>query len=66
MNICANVVEIHQAKQRLNDSQLAMKADISRQTLCIVKKCGRCKPATAGKIADALGVPVESILKKED
>lgn len=65
MNICTDVVEMQQAKQKLNDSQLAMKAAISRQTLCVVKKCGRCKPVTAGKLATALGVPVESIVRKE-
>lgn len=65
MNICTDIVEMQQAQQKLNDSQLAMKASISRQTLCVVKKCGRCKPVTAGKIAAALGVPVESIIKKE-
>ena len=45
MNICTDIVEMQQAKQKLNDSQLAMKASISRQTLCVVKKCGRCKPS---------------------
>ena len=35
------------------------------QNLSVILNRGRCKPVTAGKIAQALGVPVDSIIKKE-
>lgn len=65
MNISRILVEIAQAKRQMSDAELARRAGVSRQTMCVVKKSGTCKPVTAGKIAQALGVPVDSIIKKE-
>lgn len=65
MNIVRNLVEIAQAKCQMNDAELARRAGISAQTLCAAKRGDNCKPVTAGKIAQALGVPVDSIIKKE-
>lgn len=45
--------------------QLAMRVGCSAQNLSVILNRGSCKPATAGKIAAALGVPVESIVRKE-
>lgn len=45
--------------------QLAQRVGCSAQNLSVILNRGSCKPATAGKIAAALGVPVESIIKKE-
>lgn len=45
--------------------QLAQKIGCSAQNLSVILTRGSCKPATAGKIAAALGVPVENIIRKE-
>lgn len=65
MNIARNLMEIAQANRQMTDAEVARLAGISAQTLCAVKRGENCKPATAGKIAAALGVPVESIVRKE-
>lgn len=46
-------------------SQLARRMGCSAQNLSVILNRGSCKPVTAGKIAQALGVPVDSIIKKE-
>ena len=45
--------------------QLAQRVGCSAQNLSVILNRGSCKPATAGKLAAALGVPVESIVRKE-
>ena len=45
--------------------QLAQRVGCSAQNLSVILNRGSCKPATAGKIAAALGVPVESIVRME-
>lgn len=45
--------------------QLALSVGCSAQNLSVILNRGSCKPATAGKIAAALGVSVESIVRKE-
>lgn len=45
--------------------QLAQRVGCSAQNLSVILNRGSCKPATAGKIAAVLGVPVESIVRKE-
>lgn len=45
--------------------QLAQRVGCSAQNLSVILNRGSCKPATAGKIAAALGVPVERIARKE-
>ena len=53
------------ARQDITSIRLAEKAGVSRVTVSAVR-CGKaCAPATAGKIAAALGVLVESIVRKE-
>lgn len=53
------------ARKDLTNIRLAEKAGVSRVTVSAVR-CGKaCAPATAGKIAAALGLPVESIIRKE-
>lgn len=53
------------AKRDITSIRLAEKAGISRVTVSSVR-CGKaCAPDTAGKIAAALGVTVESIIRKE-
>lgn len=46
--------------------EVAERMGCSRQNLMLILGRGSCNPTNAGKIARALGVPVESILKKED
>ena len=45
--------------------ELARRIGCSAQNLSAILKRGSCKPVTAGKIAKALGVPVENIIRKE-
>lgn len=45
--------------------ELARRMGCSVQNLSVILKRGSCKPVTAGKIAQALGVSVESIIRKE-
>ena len=45
--------------------ELARRMGCSVQNLSVILNRGRCKPVTAGKIAQALGVSVESIIRKE-
>ena len=45
--------------------QLAQQIGCSAQNLSAILSRSSCKPVTAGKIAQALGVPVDSIIKKE-
>ncbi len=54
------------ARQDITSIKLAEKASVSRVTVSAVR-CGKaCSTSTAGKIAAALGVPVESIVRKEE
>lgn len=45
--------------------RLAERVGCSAQNLSVILNRGSCKPVTAGKIAQALGVSVESIVRKE-
>lgn len=45
-------------------AELARRMGCSAQNLSVILNRGSCKPATAGKIAAALGVPLESLLEK--
>lgn len=54
------------ARKDITSGHLAEKAGLSRVTISAVR-CGKaCTPSTADKIAAALGVPVESIVKETD
>lgn len=52
-----------QAEQGLTCGQVAEKAGMSRQNFSTVRTRGTCTAVTLGKIARALGVPVESLLE---
>lgn len=45
-------------------AELARRMGCSAQNLSVILSRGSCKPATAGKIAAALGVPLEELLEK--
>lgn len=55
-------LEIMAACKGMNMSQLADKANLSRQSLSTIKNRGTCSALTAVKIATALDMPPESLL----
>lgn len=63
MKIDKKKLEIAMARAELNRNTLSEKADISIPTICNVYTRGTCKPATAGRIAKALGVDVTEIIE---
>ena len=56
-------LEIAMARAELNRNTLAERADMPIPTVCNVFTRGTCKPATAGRIAKALGVDVTEIIE---
>lgn len=56
-------LEIAMARAELNRNTLAEKAELPIPTVCNVYTRGTCKPATAGRIARALGVDVTEIIE---
>lgn len=65
MKLNSEQIELLQAQTGMKSGSLARAAGISRNTLCTCKRTGSCNPVTAGKIANALGVPVSQIVRKE-
>lgn len=63
MKISKRKLEIAMARAELNRDTLAKKADMPIPTVCNVYTRGTCKPATAGRIAKALGVDVTEIME---
>ena len=67
MKIDKKKLEIAMARAKLNRNTLAEKAGMPVPTICNVYNTrGTCKPATAGRIAEALGVDVTEIMKEEE
>ena len=66
MKINRSMVEVEMAKQKLSYVALCERGGISRLGLRYALQRGECTVAYAGKIADALGVPVERIVEKEE
>lgn len=56
-------LEIAMARAELNRNTLAEKAGMPIPTICNVYSRGTCKPATAGRIAKALGCDITEILE---
>lgn len=65
MKIDKRKMEIAMARLKLNRDTLAAKANMPIPTVCNVYTRGTCKPATAGRIAEALEVDVTEILADE-
>lgn len=63
MKISKTRLEIAMARAELNRNTLAEKAGLPIPTICNVYQRGSCKPATAGRIAKALGVDVTEIIE---
>lgn len=51
-------------RQDMTQKQLAEKAGVSRATVSGIKNGRSCSDRSAIKIADVLGVPIESLLEK--
>lgn len=63
MKVDKKKLEVAMARAKLNRNTLANKAGIPVPTLSNVYNRGKCKPATVGRIADALGIDVTEILE---
>lgn len=63
MRISRSKLDLLQAEQGLNCGQVAEKAGMNRQNFSTVRTRGTCTAVTLGKIARALGVPVETLLE---
>lgn len=61
MTLNRTKVSLLMAKLLLNQTALAQKAGISRQTLSAVMNGRSCRPELLGKISKALGVEPEEI-----
>ena len=53
------------AQQGLTKAALAELAGVARQNISIILGRGTCTPATAGKLAKGLGVPVADIVEED-
>ncbi len=63
MKVSKSKLEIAMARAELNRDTLAKKANMPIHTVCNVYTRRTCKPATAGRIAKALGVDVTEIIE---
>lgn len=66
MKINTGKIELILAKQGITANELSSRAGVSRQSISTIKAKGSCTPLTAGKIAAGLGVPIETIISKEN
>ena len=65
MKISKKLIQLYMADQKLTVKLLAEKSGMKPQNLSNILTKGHCKPATAGRIADALGVDVQKIIKED-
>ena len=63
MTISKPKLEIAMARKKMNKSQLADAAGISRNRLYVIAGQKNVRPATIGRIAKALGVDVADIIE---
>jgi hypothetical protein len=67
MRIDSRKLDLALAAAQLTNRELCMKANICSSTLSLSRKEGRdLMPNNAGRIAAALGVPVEQIIKNKE
>lgn len=50
------------AERRMTQTELATKAQLSRQSVSTILRRGTCNTPSAGKLAEGLGVSVEEII----
>ena len=65
MKIDTKKVTVILAEQGLTKTALADMCGISRQNISTILGRGTCEPATAGKLARGLAVPVTEIMKED-
>ena len=65
MKLDAHKIKLILAEQEMNQSDLAKKCGVNRQQINNILSRGSCTLKTMGKIAKALGVPVQEIVKEE-
>ncbi len=65
MRIDTKKVILILAEQGMTKAALAERSGMARQNISMILGRGTCEPATAGKLAKGLGVPVSEILKEE-
>ena len=64
MKINRTSVDIALSRSDLGSyTELARRMGCSAQNLSVILNRGSCRPATAGKIAAALGVPLEEVIE---
>lgn len=66
MNINRARIETMLAKRGMTQAALASICGLSRQSVSTILTRGTCAPKSAGKLANALGVTVESLLEVND
>lgn len=65
MRISKQSIQFYMAEKKLTVKSLAEKIGMMPQNLSNIVSRGCCKPVTAGRIAEGLGVPVSEIMKEE-
>ena len=65
MKVNTNKVKLILAEQELTMTAFAQNSGVSRQNISIILGRGTCTPATAGKLAKGLGVPVADIVEED-
>ena len=63
MRVSREKIELLMARKGLNNTKFAENCGISRQNISTIKMRGTCKPDTAAKMANGLGVDVTEILE---
>lgn len=66
MRIDTMKINLFLASQDLTKTEFATRSGVSRQSITAILGRGSCEPKTAGKLAKALGIDVQEIIKKED
>ena len=64
MYISKQKIQYLMAGKKMTMTNLAEASGMSRQQLSVIVAKGTCTPASAGKIADGLGVDVREIVKE--
>lgn len=65
MRIDSIKIKLLLAEKEMTQSDLAEKCGLARQNISITLSRGTCSPAKVAKIAAALGVPAQEIIKEE-
>ena len=65
MKISKSKIELILAKKNLKVVEAAKTMGMTRQNFSTIKNRGTCTPATASRIAKALGVEVEELIERE-